>query len=260
MLRFTLLAILACSAWAQGNNPFAPKPPADVDAALRARMSDFFQYHVTGEYRKAEALVAEDTKDYFYDHNKPKYLSFEIRSIEYSNNFTRAKAVVMCETRINSPGFGNRAFQIPVPSSWKLEDDGKWYWWVEPEKIGLTPFGTMTPGPEVKGGSQAPPPGMANMPTSTDFLFQQVKLDKKSLTLSPESSDVITIHNTAPGVMEVSVVQRPPGIEAKLSKSSLSSGEDATLTVTAGKAIQAGELRLQVNPIGMTLVIPIVRK
>jgi hypothetical protein len=258
MLRFTLLAILACSAWAQ-NSPFN-RPPADVDAALRARISDFFQYHVTGEYRKAEALVAEDTKDYFYDHNKPKYLSFEIRSIDYSNNFTRAKAVVMCETRINSPGFGNRAFKVPVPSAWKLEN-GKWYWWVDPETINLTPFGKMTPGPEPKSGAApAAPPSLANMPTSGDFLYEQLKLDKKSLTLSPEATDVITIHNTAPGAMEVSVLQRPPGVEAKLSRSSLNSGEKATLTVTAGKDIQPGDLRLLVDPSGRTRVIPISRK
>jgi len=73
-MRLILLAILSCSAWAQSDNPFN-RPPADVDQALRARITEFFQFHVTGEYRKAEALVAEDTKDYFYDHNKPKYLS-----------------------------------------------------------------------------------------------------------------------------------------------------------------------------------------
>jgi hypothetical protein len=259
MLRFTLLAILTCSAWAQGNNPFN-RPPAEVDEALRARVSDFFKYHVTGEYRKAEALVAEDTKDYFYDHNKPKYLSFEIGKIEYSANFTRAKAVVLCETRLNAPGFGNRVFKVPVPSAWKLED-GKWYWWVEPENINLTPFGKMTPGPEPKSGAAAPgPPSVANMPTSPDFLFEQVRLDKKALALAPESSDVITIHNTAPGVMEVLILQRPGGVEAKLSKSSLNSGEKATLTVTAGKEMQPGELRLQVDPIGMTVVVPITRK
>jgi hypothetical protein len=60
--------------------------------------------------------------------------------------------------------------------------------------------------------------------------------------------------------MDVSVLQRPAGIDAKLSRSHLDSGEKATLTVTAGKEIQAGELRLQVDPIGMTLVIPISRK
>jgi hypothetical protein len=259
MLRFTLLAIFACSAWAQGNNPFN-RPPADVDAALRARITEFFQYHVTGEYRKAEGLVAEDTKDYFYDHNKPKYVSIEVGKIEYSNEFTRAKALVLCETKINSPGFGNNTYKVPVPSSWKLEN-GKWYWWVEPESIGLTPFGKMTPGPDFKPGGAAPaPPNLANMPTTGDFLFDQVKLDKKALSLAPETTEVIAVHNTAPGNMDVSVLQRPGGVEAKLSKNSLAAGEKATLTVTTAKEFQAGELRLRVEPIGQTMVIPIARK
>jgi hypothetical protein len=255
MLRLTLLAMLACAAWAQGDNPFN-RPPADVDKALRARIMEFFQYHVTGEYRKAEALVAEDTKDYFYDHNKPKYMSVEISKIEYSDNFTKAKAVVLCEQRINNPVFGNRLFKVPTPSSWKLEN-GQWYWWVAPEARNLTPFGKMTPGPEVAGSKQA---ALPNIPTSGDFLFDQVKLDKKELTVPPGRSDVLTIHNTAPGIMNISVIQAPPGIEAKLNKSSLNSDEKATLTVTSGKEPQSGELQLQVEPIGQKIVIPIVAK
>src|SRR4051812_10671921 len=113
-VRFTLVAMLAVfSAWGQ-DNPFN-RPPKDVDEALRARILAFFQYHVTGEYRKAEALVAEDTQDYFYDHNKPKYLSVEILRVDYSDNFTKAKAVVLCEQRLQGPGFGNQVFKVPTP-------------------------------------------------------------------------------------------------------------------------------------------------
>jgi hypothetical protein len=118
----------------------------------------------------------------------------------------------------------------------------------------------MTPGPEV-GGTAAPvPPTAANIPTNTDFLFEQVKLDKKSLTVPPGRSEVITIHNTAPGVMDISVRQAPPGVEAKLSKSSLKSDEKATLTVTSGKEPKSGDVQLQVEPIGQTIVISIVAK
>lgn len=258
MLRLILLALLASATWAQGDNPFN-RPPADVDKALRERILAFFQYHVTGEYRKAEALVAEDTKDYFYDHNKPKYMSVEISKIEYFDNFTKAKAIVMCEQRINNPAFGNRLFKVPTPSSWKLEN-GQWYWWVAPENVNLTPFGKMTAGPEVAGTTAAVAPSAANIPTTVDFLFDQVKLDKKSLTVPPGRSEVVNIHNTAPGDMEIKVIQAPPGIEAKLSKSSLKPDEKATLTVTSGKEPQSGELHLQVEPIGQTIVIPIVAK
>ena len=49
-----------------------------------------------------------------------------------------------------------------------------------------------------------------------------------------DQSEMITILNTAPGVMDVSLIQAPPGIEAKLSKKSLNSGEGEPLSVTAG--------------------------
>jgi len=255
MHRVILLAIVATAAWAQGDNPFN-RPPAGVDEALRARINEFFGYHVTGEYRKAEKLVAEDTQDYFYSHNKPKYLGFKIGKIEYSNNFTRAKAVVICSQVVMAPGFPDTPVDVPTPSAWKLED-GKWYWWVDPESIGNSPFGKMKAGPEVHTGSASPMVNMRSMPTSVDFLFKQVQIDKKELTLKPGESATVTVSNGAPGVMSLSIPGKPPGIEASLDKASLNAGEKATLTVTAGKNAGAGTLNLQVDPIGQILPIQI---
>src|SRR5437868_2594034 len=79
MLRIGLLALFAAICLAQ-NNPFN-KPPADVDAALRARITEFYDYHVKGQFRKADELVAEDTKEYYFESRKPQYLSFEISRI-----------------------------------------------------------------------------------------------------------------------------------------------------------------------------------
>src|SRR5690242_243224 len=76
------------------------KPPAGVDEALRARINQFFQFMVDAKYRQAEALVAEDSKDLYYDGQKPRFLNYELKSIEYSDEFTRAKATLMCETLV----------------------------------------------------------------------------------------------------------------------------------------------------------------
>jgi hypothetical protein len=243
--------LAACALWGQ-DNPFN-RPPKDVDEALRARIQAFFQYHVTGEYRKAEALVAEDTKDYFYDHNKPKYLSAEITRIDYSDNFTKAKAIVMCELRLQGPGFGGQIFKVPTPSSWKLED-GKWYWWVPVESRNVTPFGKMTPGPETANtGAPAAPV----IPDNVDFLFKQVRVDKQELTIKPGEHDTVNVENGAPGEMRLSVLQAPVGIETKLSKATLQSGEKATLTITNSKDGQPGMVRLHVDPIGQIFTINI---
>lgn len=255
MLRLILLAALATAAWAQNDNPFN-RPPAEVDQALRARITEFFQYHVTGEFRKAEAIVAEDTKDYFYDHNKPRYLSFEIQEIQYSDNFTRAKAVVLCAQRMTI-GLTSQVFKVPVPSTWKLEN-GNWYWWVDPKLRNLTPFGVMKPGPETTaGGGQ---PAIPGIPTSPDFLFKQIKLDKTTLVLPHLLSGEVAISNTAPGNMKVSVTRMPPGIEAHLSKTDLAANEKATLTVTAGKDAKSGDLLLRVDPTGQILTVAITIK
>src|ERR1044072_8874593 len=103
MLRLALAAALASAAFAR-TAPDAPKAPAGVDEALRARITEFYQFHVTGEYRKAEKMVAEDSQDIYYEHNKPKYLSFEIKTIAYAENFTKAKVSVTCEQYVNGLG------------------------------------------------------------------------------------------------------------------------------------------------------------
>src|SRR6185503_11638050 len=97
MLRLAFFALLTPAIYAQNPADLFNKPPADVDQALRARITEFYQYHVKQQFRQAEALVAEDTKEFFYTHNKPQYLSFEIARIEYSENFTRAKATMLTE-------------------------------------------------------------------------------------------------------------------------------------------------------------------
>src|SRR5664280_2888317 len=119
MLRFILLAIFATGSFAQNPGDAFNKPPADVDQVLRARITEFYDLHVKGEFRKAEAWVAEDTKDIYYTSNKTKYLSFEIGRIDYSDNFTRAKATVLCEQNIMLPGFLGKPMKVQIPSTWK---------------------------------------------------------------------------------------------------------------------------------------------
>ncbi len=134
---------LASACLAQTPKEAPPLPPADVDRALRARVQEFFQYHVTGEFRKAEALVAEDTKDLFYNRNKPRYMKFvEIARIDYRENFTKATATVMMVSPEMLAGWAGGPPQVPIPSNWKIED-GKWCYYLEPESFIRTPFGSI---------------------------------------------------------------------------------------------------------------------
>ena len=245
MHRFAVFALFAALASAQPNDPFKPKPPADADAALRARVQEFFDLHVKGEFRKAEALVAEDTKDFFYSHNKPKYLSCDLTRIDYSENFTKANAVMVCEMYIMVPGFADHPMKVPTPSAWKVEN-GKWYWWVDQDALKNTPWGRMEPGAFPARGAPSPPPSMANFPTA-ESLFRQIQLDKSSVSLKAGESVEVTIANGAPGLTSLTLLAPLPGVAAKLDKSALQAGEKAVLTLRASKGAKSGVLNVQVE-------------
>jgi hypothetical protein len=251
MPRIAAFFLLAVAAFAQNpDNPF-DKPPADVDKALRERITEFYHYHVTGEHRKAEALVAEDTKDFFYSRNKPSYLSFEITGIQYSDNYTRAKATVLCEQYVMMPGFADKPMKVPTPSTWKLVD-GKWYWYVDPDTLKETPFGKMTP-----GAGTRPTTSLPAIPTSADAFIHLVKPDKGTVRLKPGERQQVTITNTAPGNMTISVAGGLPGLSARLDKNELKIGEKAVLTLMAGENARSGLLNLRIEQTGEIITIQI---
>jgi len=251
MFRFFLLAILATGSFAQNAGDPFNKPPADVDQALRARITEFYDLHVKGEFRKAEAWVAEDAKDIYYSSNKTKFVSFEIGRIDYSDNFTRAKATVLCEQYIMLPGFLGKPMRVPVPSTWKLVD-GAWYWYVDPDSSRVTPFGKTTAG-SAPGSTAASIPPIAT--TVPDFIYKQVKADKASVSLKPGESERVTITNSAPGAMNISLTGSIPGVEVKLDRTVLNAGEKAVLTVQALAEAKPGVLSIQVEQTNQ--VIPI---
>ena len=261
MLRITILAAaLAASSFAQTAEELFNRPPADVDKALRARITEFYGYHISGEFRKAEALVAEDTKDFYYSANKPSYTKCEIRSVKYAADFEQAKAIVLCGMILLLPGFTDKPLDVPIGSTWKLEG-GKWMWYISQEARRASPFGQMTPGPASKPG-QAPPGGLPPMPqTAEEFgLYSLVKPDKTEVTVIHGSGAEVTITNNAPGVMHLQVTGKIQGIEGGLDKSTLNANEKAVLTILADPAAVSGTLQVVVSPIQQVIPIHVTVK
>jgi hypothetical protein len=186
MLRLSALVLFAAALWAQPATQAAAPP--DVDQALRARVTEFLDYHVRGEFRKAEALVAEDTKEIFYNRNKPRYMGCKgIAQIRYSDNFSKAYVVALCTIPMMiqaNPGdtdaSGKAQMPIgppsaPIPMTWRVEKDGKWYWYLDPDMDRRSPFGVLPAAPTappVMSGvlpMVTPAPGMTLPPAPPAF-------------------------------------------------------------------------------------------
>jgi hypothetical protein len=253
MFRFAAIIVLAGLACAQ--EP-AENPPAEVDQALRARMQEFYHYFETKEYRKAEKLIAEDSQDFFYDHNKPHYLSTSIQSIKYFDHFTRATAVILCEQYIMMPGFAGKPMKVPTTSTWKVVD-GQWFWYVDPIESRRTPFGVITERPN---NAPTQPAALPPIPTTADFALNLVKVESNAIELKPDSSMQVTFTNTARGMMNVSVVDLPQGVAAEFNRQQLNIGDKSLLTVKAGKNARSGKIAVKVMPTSETIVITLTVK
>ncbi|HTS26975.1 MAG TPA: hypothetical protein VMH81_13960 [Bryobacteraceae bacterium] len=249
MFRFALLAVLGAAAFAQDASEAFNKPPAKVDQALRARVNEFFQDHVKQEFHKAEALVAADTKEFFYSHNKPAYLSCETGKIVYSDDFKRAKVTEICEQYVMVPGFADKPLKVPFGSTWKVEK-GKWCWYVDPEELKHTPFGTMTPGPRGPGGGLP-----AVIPENADFVMHLVQADRGEVNLKPGQPETVNIRNGAAGLMDIQVVGKSPGVEATLDHTNLKVGDRAVLTIQANEGARSGRVVIKVEPTGQIISI-----
>jgi hypothetical protein len=249
MLRFAAIALFTTLAWAQA--PDEKVPPA-VDEALRARMKEFYHYFEVDQPRKAEKLIAEDSQDYFYNHNKPHYLSTEIQSIAYSDHFTKARAITLCEQYVMQPGFAGRPMKIPTGSTWKLVD-GQWFWYADPEDERRTPFGAMP----VRGAGGTERPGKLPdaIPTTPDFAMNLVKVDPASLQVKAGGEAQLTIHNTARGLYNLRIEEKPAGVEATLDRDLLMAGEKTVLKVKARTGAKSGAIALRVVQSGELLEI-----
>lgn len=254
MLAALVLALAAVASPAQTCEKAAEgKPPEEVDRALRARIAEFNDLQVKGQYRKAEAFVAEDTKDLYYQMGKPKYKSLTLLSIEYCADFTRANALVACEQYINAPPY---PLDVPLTgrfiSMWKVVD-GEWYYYddLAARKTPLgnlftsaTPPAGMSGVPGVPGSP--PPAGMPVIPATVEAFLHGLKADRDSVSIKPGETAKVTITNSAPGPMGLAIDSTPPGVEAKIDKADVPAGGESVLTIAAGKNAKPGTIAMHV--------------
>ena len=253
--------------FAMAQNPadlFAKAPP-EVDAALRARIAKFYQAHVDGKPRRAEEVVAEESKDYFYNIRKPQFLGFEVSKIEYSKDFTEAKVITLVETYVIVLGFGNKPMKVPVTSLWKIEN-GQWCWYITDDLINTTPFGKMGNPPGSDGKNNAPLPDIKNAP-DVAAVSQQVKADKlvAELKAGGSSSDQITIHNGMPGAITLALDgPTRPGLEIKVDRTEVPAGEKAVVSFhydpRPNVPTRAAHVNVAIQPLNAVITLRVIFK
>lgn len=258
----TLLILSACFAFSQDKSGSSPQAPPEVDAALRARINQFYQAHVDGKYRLADAVVAEESKDAFFAAAKPRYLGFEIIRINYSDDFTKADAVISCDSDWYIQGKKMKV-KLPSTTKWKMID-GQWYWYVLPvASERQTPFGTM----HYNAGAEKAPEPVPALPGDPKVLAQrileQVKTDKKELLLSSyePSKGEVKITNGMQGTISLraDIDGKFPGLTFSLDNSEVKAGGSATLTISYEPRDRIAKptltARVYVEPTGQVLPV-----
>src|SRR5579884_539760 len=117
-------------------------PPPEVEQALQARVDEFYKACVARKFREAEHILGEESRDQFYNSNKPQYNSDELKKIIWEDNYTKAKVQVTVGMDMPMQSFVLHARPV-VEAEWRLVD-GQWYLHLPGPEEGIrTPFGNI---------------------------------------------------------------------------------------------------------------------
>jgi hypothetical protein len=270
------LFLVSCSwASAQSSDLFDKAPPP-IDEALRARVKQFYDAHVSGKFREAFALVAEDSQDTFFAAGKQQYKTCETIRINYTEQYARATVIESCKSDWTWHGITTPT-TFPLTSSWKLVD-GQWYWSYVKPTIAPSPFSptgyVSVPADQDSSGANASKPAVAaDLRAMTEQILKLVKLDKNEVLLHADhtSKDTVHIRNEMPGQVTLSIDPLPlPGLKMTLTKTELKANEETDIvfeyrlddaTITCGECAQrvhsSMTAQIHVQPTGQMFPITI---
>lgn len=250
MLRVLIFFAAAAAIFAQD-----PQAPPEVDAALRARVSQFYRYQVEEKYNQALQLVAEDTKDLFVGSNKAPPRSFEIKSIRYSDDFTKAEVVVLVTRMLTLEGFVGQSLAMKMLSRWKLEN-AVWCYYVDPVlDVPASPFGKRAarPGMPLPAGGPpgAPSPGS---PVPGNFTARRpLTVDRLSVQLKSSGASAEQVTITNPGPLPSALIVSDPkvaGLTVKVDPAIITAGQKATLHI-----LWSGEAPIPKAPVTVKVTV-----
>lgn len=239
MIRLVLVAALAV-AGSPASAQLARKAPPEIDDALRSRVSAFYAHFQKGEFREAESYVDEESKDVFYGAKKNRIINFEIRTVEYAEDFRSANVLVACETIV--PMLGSKPLAVPLASDWRYSEDGWMMHLKDPgeerEKYAVagSPFGQMQFSQELpEPGQLSTQQQQVRMPTieSLADMYHVSATNVQFRSSTAPTSRSIRIENKSAGKMSVEIASTPvPGLTWELDTADIEPRGAATLTIT----------------------------
>lgn len=242
MDRRLLYPAIAMTAWAQ-------QPSQPAAEALRDRVQQYYQLMVEKKYRQAEGMVAEDSRDDYYNGKKPDLKGFQIINLDLQTP-TTAKVTIQAKVVLLMPGAGGQVFDMPTPTYWKLENGG-WCWYIPEEVRSATPFGKMqqTAGTAAAMDMKGAAPGGLDNP-NVGALVDRITIDKLSVVLtSNEPEQRVTISNGLAGPLDLTLdshTQNIAGLAVKIAPLHLEAGAQAVVTIR-----RTGNVRI-------TEVVPVI--
>jgi hypothetical protein len=201
-------------------------PPPNVDEALRARVNEFFGYHVKGEFRKAMNLVAQETQDEYFAAQKTRYEEFKIDSIRYTDNFTKAVVnLTVKEKKRLSVQFPETVFVEPTSVLWKVED-GKWCFYIDHKTNWMMPMGPSDQKlvEDARSGKNQLPAGFSpdKIKELGASILGQSSISRTDVQLPPDRPSVeeIVFTNGQGGTVKLSMspMKVPEGMTVELDK------------------------------------------
>lgn len=234
--RVLLFAPVVLAGLLVSNVPAAqvPKVPEKVDKALRARVNEFFQYHVDGTFKNALPLVADETQDEYFNSGKTKLRSFKLEDIKYSDKFDKA-TVTLTITREWEIRLQNNLVTLPMVTTWKIEH-GKWVWYHNKQGEWLTPMGPSDYKAITKnadGSVTLPKINQDTVAEAARKIMDTTGADKLDVRfeIAKRGSDQVVFRNGAQGEvqLEVTPMDPVPGLTYKFDKLNVGAGQSATL-------------------------------
>ena len=266
-IKFPILFVvmLAAAAWGQQQTL-----AEEADRAVRARVTEFLQYHVDGNFRKAYDMFAEDTKDDYFASGKVQIKGFKIEDVRFTDNFTKATVTGTISKTFNVAGT-DLPVTVPSTTTWKIENN-KWVWYNDTKSAPATPMGLASAVPAGAAPPSSAGNGVDGLPKNFDdktisaaaqSILQQVGVDKKEITLAADkaSEERVIFHNGMTGSVQLELtVPEIPGFSARLEQTVVRAGGDVPVVFRYVPGDPAGRrdpigVQLTVEPLNQVFVI-----